>query len=129
MGKYFFYEYPIFKKMQERPYGFYSKGVARCLGIKVAVVLAGLISYSAEARAIGKLTEDGMFAITNETLAYDLGLSTGDIGRALKLLKEEGVLISDLRYMPVRRFIKLDKQGFDKLMEKINYFNGTKGVE
>ena len=104
--------------MAQGNYFSFHKKFAKYLGLEEAIILGALINKYQYYFDQGKLTEDGMFFCTVNTLYEDTTLSEYKQRKAFKNLEENGIITTDIRGIPAKRYIKLNAENMINILRK-----------
>ena len=89
----------------------------REIGLYEAVIMGELCSEYVYWESIGKLTSEGMFYCTIETLEDATGLSEYKQRRCIRNLEEFGLIETELRGLPSMRYFKINEEQLLKILE------------
>lgn len=96
-----------------------NKNLIHNLGHEAAIVYSELVRAYCYYESEDKLTEDGYFFCTVESLEEECAVSKGQQQRILKKLIDMGLIVAELRGLPRIRYIKvlMSKEAVEKAFE------------
>lgn len=92
-----------------------NKELIKTIGLEESIAIGDLASMYIYLQKQNELTEDGFFFYTVEAMEENTSLSDYQQRKALKNLKNLGLIDMDLRELPAKRFIKLNVENLENL--------------
>lgn len=83
---------------------FYSKPLARKVGVHAAVLFSELAAKNEYFFSIGKLDEEGMFYASIDDIEYETSLTRRNQDSAISILSEIGLIVTKVKGMPAKRY-------------------------